>query len=58
MGVDLQRDKASVDTQSTIKVDLHCHKVSMVDLQEEKVTEVDLYGRLQNNPMNPLAKLF
>jgi len=29
-----------------------------VDLQEEKVTVVDLYGRLRNNLMNPLAKSF
>ncbi len=39
-------------------VDLQGRKVSMVDIQEEKVTVVNLYGRLRNNLMNPLAKLF
>jgi len=29
-----------------------------IDLQEEKLTVVDLYGRFRNNLMNPLAKSF
>jgi hypothetical protein len=28
-----------------------------VDLQGEKLTAVDLYGRLRNNLTNPLAKI-
>jgi hypothetical protein len=58
MGVDIQDRKVSVVDIQTINVDSQGHKVSMVDLQEEKVTVVDLYGRLRNNLMNPLAKLF
>jgi len=60
MGVDSQHDKVSVDIQSTIKVskvDLQREKVSIVEKQREKVA-LDLYGRLRNNLMNPLANLF
>jgi hypothetical protein len=58
INVDSQGHKVSVVDIQTINVDSQGHKVSMVDLQEEKVTVVDLYGRLRNNLMNPLAKLF
>ena len=58
MGVDIQGRKVSMVDIQTITVVLQGRKVSMVDLQEEKVTVVDLYGRLRNNLMNPLAKLF
>ena len=58
MGVDIQGRKVSMVDIQTITVDLQGRKVSMVDIQEEKVTVVNLYGRLRNNLMNPLAKLF
>ena len=66
MGVEqsLQCDKVSVDKQMTIKVSVVDSQATKyrwqsrltVDLQAEKVTVVDLYGRFRNNLMNP--KLF
>jgi hypothetical protein len=62
MEVDLQHEKVSVDIQSTIKVsvvDTQREKVSIVDTQQyEKVSVVDLYGRLRKSLMNPLSKFF
>ena len=48
MGVDIQGRKVSVVDIQTINV----------DIQGRKVSVVDLYGRLRNNLINPLAKLF
>ena len=48
--VDIQREKVSI-------VETQREKVSIVETQREKVA-LDLYGRLRNNLMNPLANLF
>jgi len=65
MGVDIQGRKVSVVDIQTINVDIQGRKVSVVDIQTinvdiqgRKVSVVDLYGRLRNNLINPLAKLF